>query len=102
MFDLDSLKAYEKRVHIAVFNGAGVPAERGIPTFRDTQTDCGNSSIQQYPVLTRQISCATSEETLYQGYFVIRSTSLIFSGRSIISMDRMKEVQFPVILPTQR
>ncbi|MGZ8945233.1 MAG: SIR2 family NAD-dependent protein deacylase [Methylococcaceae bacterium] len=38
MFDPDLLNALRKARHIAVFTGAGVSAESGIPTFRDAQT----------------------------------------------------------------
>jgi NAD-dependent deacetylase len=38
MFNPDMLNALRKARHIAVFTGAGVSAESGIPTFRDAQT----------------------------------------------------------------
>jgi len=37
MFDPDLLNTLRKARHIAVFTGAGVSAESGIPTFRDAQ-----------------------------------------------------------------
>jgi NAD-dependent SIR2 family protein deacetylase len=38
MFHPDLLNTLRKARHIAVFTGAGVSAESGIPTFRDTQS----------------------------------------------------------------
>ena len=38
MFDPELLTVLRNARHIAVFTGAGVSAESGIPTFRDAQT----------------------------------------------------------------
>lgn len=38
MFDTDLLAALKQARHVAVFTGAGVSAESGIPTFRDALT----------------------------------------------------------------
>ncbi len=38
MFDSGLIETLQRARHVAVFTGAGVSAESGIPTFRDTQT----------------------------------------------------------------